>query len=73
MYYLLGVFGVIWFVLWAFFVFDTPDKHPFIDQQDLCKLRAGIGQETSHNVSHALYIKLLIAFDRTSYVCCPVC
>lgn len=51
MYYLLGVFGVVWFVCWVAFVYDTPDKHPFIHQGDLRKLKLGIGQETSHNVS----------------------
>ena len=50
-FYLLGILGTIWFVLWCIFVYDTPDKHPFISQEELQKLKIGIGDEISHDVS----------------------
>jgi len=48
-FYLLGVLGTVWFVLWCIFVYDTPDKHPFISKEELQKLKIGIGDEISHD------------------------
>ena len=33
-FYVLGGVGCVWFVLWAFFVHEDPDSHPYISQQE---------------------------------------
>ena len=33
-FYVFGAFGVVWFIVWAFLVFDGPDVHPRISQQE---------------------------------------
>ncbi|XP_055346973.1 sialin-like [Paramacrobiotus metropolitanus] len=34
-FYLFGVSACIWFVLWIFFVYDTPFVHPYISEDEL--------------------------------------
>ncbi|XP_014215607.1 sialin [Copidosoma floridanum] len=33
-FYLFGSLGIVWYVFWLLFVFDTPAKHPRIDPQE---------------------------------------
>lgn len=33
-FYACGGIGVAWFVVWCFLAFDSPDKHPWISQQE---------------------------------------
>ena len=33
-FYLLGIAGVIWFVLWSVLVFESPEVHPFISTRE---------------------------------------
>lgn len=30
-YYLVGIFGLIWFIFWQYYVYDSPAQHPYID------------------------------------------
>lgn len=42
-FYLCGLCGIIWFLFWQYFAFDTPIQHPRIDPTERnyiqCKLR----------------------------------
>lgn len=42
-FYIFGTFGIVWCFFWAFFVSDTPHKHPFISQaeKDLIEISLG--------------------------------
>jgi len=42
-FYCFGAVGVLWFVFWAIFVYDTPAKHPFIskEERDLIEISLG--------------------------------
>ena len=33
-YYVIGTISVIWFISWWFLVYDTPEKHPRIDESE---------------------------------------
>lgn len=33
-YYLLGIVGIIWFILYSFLVYESPESHPFISRQE---------------------------------------
>ncbi|XP_027204217.2 sialin-like [Dermatophagoides pteronyssinus] len=33
-FYLLGIIGIVWFILYALLVFESPEKHPFISQNE---------------------------------------
>lgn len=34
-FYVIGIWGCFWFLLWCFFVSDTPASHPFITRKEL--------------------------------------
>ncbi|XP_072175846.1 sialin-like [Diadema setosum] len=41
-FYVFGVCGVIWFVLWSLLIHDYPEKHPRISQEELTFLQKAI-------------------------------
>ncbi|RWS25607.1 Sialin-like protein [Leptotrombidium deliense] len=44
-FYVLGVLGVIWYILWTYLVFETPQEHSFISKGELKYILDGIGNE----------------------------
>lgn len=61
MFYVIGTLTILWFVLWCFFVYDTPAKHPRISSEELNFIEKTIGNQTSKVV--ALKIILCPIFD----------
>lgn len=51
-YYILGIVGCIWFILWAIFVFESPDTHPYISSKELIFIRKAQGQEVGKKVTN---------------------
>ena len=33
-FYVFGALGVVWFIAWSFLVFDGPDVHPSISEEE---------------------------------------
>lgn len=33
-FYLLGGLGIVWFILWALLISESPESHPYISQQE---------------------------------------
>ena len=33
-FYLLGIAGIVWFILWIFLVYESPELHPFISEKE---------------------------------------
>ena len=33
-FYVFGVIGLVWFIFWCFLVFDGPDVHPRISEEE---------------------------------------
>lgn len=43
-FYFFGVVSIIWFVLWCMFVFNDPNSHPFISDEERAYLKKSIGR-----------------------------
>ncbi|KAK0170800.1 hypothetical protein PV328_008598 [Microctonus aethiopoides] len=39
-FYLFGTLGIIWYIFWLFFIYDTPAEHPRIDFQEKLYIEA---------------------------------
>ncbi|XP_026165654.1 sialin isoform X2 [Mastacembelus armatus] len=46
-FYIFGVVGLVWFVLWAFLVFDSPNTHPRISEQERLYITNSLKNELS--------------------------
>uniref|UniRef100_A0A665TKK1 Sialin n=1 Tax=Echeneis naucrates TaxID=173247 RepID=A0A665TKK1_ECHNA len=33
-FYIFGAFGILWFILWTFMVYDSPNTHPWISERE---------------------------------------
>ncbi|KAF3708010.1 Sialin Membrane glycoprotein SP55 [Channa argus] len=51
-FYVFGVVGLVWFVLWAFLVFDSPNTHPRISEQERLYITNSLKNELSTSVSN---------------------
>ena len=40
-FYLFGVLGLLWFLVWSALVYDGPEQHPRISQQEKLFLQVG--------------------------------
>ncbi len=40
-FYVFGLLGVVWFPYWALFAYDSPEKHPYITQEEVRFINAG--------------------------------
>ncbi|XP_077438271.1 sialin [Vanacampus margaritifer] len=46
-FYIFGVVGLFWFVLWAFLAFDSPNTHPWISEQERVYIMGSLKKELS--------------------------
>ena len=46
-FYLFGLVGVVWFVVWQNTVTATPDKHPDVSPEELATIHADVGEKVS--------------------------
>ncbi|KAL5007698.1 hypothetical protein ScPMuIL_016504 [Solemya velum] len=46
-FYVFGVIGVIWAVIWWFFSFETPNLHPHISEEERIYIENSIGENTA--------------------------
>ncbi|KAF6725584.1 Sialin [Oryzias melastigma] len=46
-FYIFGAIGLVWFVLWAFFVFDSPNTHPRISDRERLYITSSLRNELS--------------------------
>ncbi|KAL1494936.1 hypothetical protein ABEB36_010440 [Hypothenemus hampei] len=44
-FYIFGIVGIIWFIFWMYFVYDSPRLHPRIDKQEQAFILASIGPQ----------------------------
>jgi len=47
----IGALGIVWSILWIFFTFDTPSKHPRIDPKERDYIEQSQGLLASAKVS----------------------
>jgi len=43
-FYLFGVISIIWFILWCMFIYNDPNSHPFISDEERAYLKKSIGR-----------------------------
>ena len=48
-FYLLGIVGCIWFIMWSLLFYETPEQHPYITRKELQYIK-GQGNETIKSV-----------------------
>uniref|UniRef100_A0A669EB74 Sialin n=1 Tax=Oreochromis niloticus TaxID=8128 RepID=A0A669EB74_ORENI len=51
-FYIFGAVGLVWFVLWAFFAFDSPNTHPRISEQERLYITSSLKNELSTSASN---------------------
>lgn len=42
-YHTCGIAGIIWYICWEYFVYDTPAQHPRIDVQERAYIQTALG------------------------------
>ncbi|XP_022239379.1 putative inorganic phosphate cotransporter [Limulus polyphemus] len=47
-FYFLGIAGIIWFILWMVLIFDSPEKHPRISEEELQFIQTNQGKKHEH-------------------------
>merc|ERR1719244_1855832 len=43
-FYSFGAVGLVWFIFWAIFVYDSPAKHPFISKEERDLIEVSLGK-----------------------------
>jgi ACS family sodium-dependent inorganic phosphate cotransporter-like MFS transporter 5 len=63
-FYVSGIAGVLWFVLWLFLVYDTPGRHPRISLKELKYIQNALADQQSENI-----VSLLVGKTSTVEPC----
>lgn len=71
LFYLTGSAGCVWFVFWMVLAYDTPDKHPWIWEEEKHYILTGIGD--SHLIRHTPWKSILTSSPVWAYTVCAVC
>lgn len=58
-FYILGITGCVWFVFWSAFVFESPDKHPYISEYEYDYIKDGQGEYQTIKVFIPIYFILI--------------
>lgn len=59
-FYINGFLGTLWYIAWYSLVFDSPDQHPRISEQERKYIKASLGGSfAKENVSYFFYKKML--------------
>ncbi|XP_061645522.1 sialin [Phyllopteryx taeniolatus] len=51
-FYIFGAVGLLWFVLWAFLAFDSPNSHPWISERERVYIVGSLKNELSPSGGH---------------------
>ncbi len=70
-FYLTGIAGCIWFLLWALLIHETPEEHPHISFKELDYIKKGQGDEKVSKVCSIdnLNIFTIIYFQTIGFEC----
>ncbi|XP_071038096.1 putative inorganic phosphate cotransporter isoform X4 [Parasteatoda tepidariorum] len=49
-FYICGLMGIVWFILWALLIHETPDDHPRISKEELIYIHEGLDQAKSKDM-----------------------
>lgn len=51
MFFILGVIGILWAIVWSMIFTDTPEEHPRVSKEELAEIRTSEGSLQSVNVN----------------------
>ncbi|CAL8124169.1 unnamed protein product [Orchesella dallaii] len=49
-FYVFGLLGIVWFILWCAFIHDSPGVHPSISQEELHYITSSIGSSSRRTI-----------------------
>ncbi|XP_028043806.1 putative inorganic phosphate cotransporter [Bombyx mandarina] len=49
-FYFFGGFGILWFILWSFLCYSTPNSHPYISKKELAYLNKKVTTADTANI-----------------------
>ncbi|XP_012989659.2 sialin [Esox lucius] len=58
-FYIFGIVGIVWFILWAFLVSNTPSTHPRISEQERLYILSTLNKEHSPLGNHIPWASIL--------------
>jgi MFS family permease len=47
-FYVFGLLGIVWFVMWSMLVYESPDVHPWISVAEKRLINQSIGRQLQH-------------------------
>lgn len=50
-FYVFGMYGLVWSFFWFKFAYDTPDEHPTISHEEKLYIKSEIGEHRGKKVS----------------------
>lgn len=56
-FYVPGIVGVVWFIGWVFLVYDTPETHPRISEEEKQYIITSIGETKKISVQHPIFLQ----------------
>ncbi|KAG8180931.1 hypothetical protein JTE90_013937 [Oedothorax gibbosus] len=72
-FYVIGMFGCAWFVLWIFLVTDTPATHPFITKKELEYITADQRRDQDKKLPPIPWLKIAKSVPFWSVIITRVC
>ncbi|XP_028968725.1 uncharacterized protein LOC100900806 [Galendromus occidentalis] len=68
-FYFSGTVALIWFVFWTVLASDRPGNHPFISQDELDYIHAGLGDDKPINAEHTPWRRILTSRGVWALIC----
>ncbi|KAG8181636.1 hypothetical protein JTE90_015279 [Oedothorax gibbosus] len=72
-FYLFGLFGCLWFFLWAVLITDTPQTHPFITKKELKYITSNQKIETNKKLPPVPWRKIACSIPFWSLIVTQTC
>lgn len=58
-FYLFGGLGILWYILWVIFIYDTPAQHKWIDPQEKAYIEATVEKKDEDNDDGVPWVSVL--------------
>ncbi|XP_074595484.1 putative inorganic phosphate cotransporter [Brevipalpus obovatus] len=70
MYYLIGFLGAAWLIAWLFLVYDKPEDHPMISQEEIAVINDGRNKQIDRMQSKLPIKRMLLSLPVHSWIWC---
>ncbi|KAK3096084.1 hypothetical protein FSP39_022938 [Pinctada imbricata] len=72
-FYVFGICGILWFIAWMYFMYDSPFLHPRISDAEKAYITEHQGEKESANRKVVPWLKLLTSTPVWAFVFCHIC